>query len=140
MRAQRASRSPVLYKACVKEQLATSCTDYAWLTPVIPGLVVKPLKLRDVQNLLKKHFGPSWDNDDRLSFHENIIASAKEEGPTEDEQVGEEEERGVEEHLDRICEPIEEDGASRYWRLRLPMSALQSRLQWRLQVGQSLIH
>ncbi|CAB0018587.1 unnamed protein product, partial [Nesidiocoris tenuis] len=28
MRAQRASRSPDLYKECVKEQLATSCTNY----------------------------------------------------------------------------------------------------------------
>ncbi|CAA9997943.1 unnamed protein product [Nesidiocoris tenuis] len=38
MRAQRASTSPDLYKECVKEQLATSCTDFyslIWAPPIV---------------------------------------------------------------------------------------------------------
>ncbi|KAF6210555.1 hypothetical protein GE061_013661 [Apolygus lucorum] len=81
------------------------------LTPVVPGTVVKPLKLRDVQNLLTKHFGPNWDNDGRLTFHKNIFASAAHEGGPREEE--EKEDRGEEEHLDEICEPIEDDDASR---------------------------
>lgn len=79
------------------------------LGAVATGTVIKPLKLRDVKNLLTKHYGPDWDKDDRLIFYRNILADLG-----GNEEVDEERDDESLENNDVImCEPEDDDLAPR---------------------------
>lgn len=60
---------------------------------IIPsGIQVNPLKLRDVRNLLQKHYGDSWKNLAHLSYFHAVLNNLDE------DELRLLEERGVEEN------------------------------------------
>lgn len=80
----------------------------AILPTIIPnGIEVNTLKLRDVRNLLQKHYGDSWQNLAHLRYFHAVLNNLDE------DEVRLLEERGVEEENDAIedlCEvQVEED-------------------------------
>ncbi|KAK9759018.1 hypothetical protein QE152_g185 [Popillia japonica] len=55
------------------------------LNPLIPpGTPVAPLKLRDVSNLLSKHFGDDWKSLNTLSFYKNLTMAESEDDNPQD--------------------------------------------------------
>lgn len=40
---------------------------------IAPHQVVNPLKLRDIDSLLKKHFGEDWNENLKLSYYSSAI-------------------------------------------------------------------
>ncbi|KAK9692467.1 hypothetical protein QE152_g35160 [Popillia japonica] len=49
-----------------------------------PGTHVAPLKLRDVSNLLSKHFGDDWMSLNTLSFYKNLTMAESEDDNPQD--------------------------------------------------------
>lgn len=83
------------------------------LESVHPGTMAKLLKLRDVRNLLTKHFGPNWDTDKRLIFYKNILASvAQQGGNRNDGEEDMDEEDPWMNHRDEMCETVEDVATS----------------------------
>lgn len=69
------------------------------------GIDVKPLKLRDVRNLLQKHYGENWKELHNLEYYKNVIN-------VDEEEIQLLEENGEDENCDMeedSCERVEVD-------------------------------
>ncbi|CAH1643163.1 unnamed protein product [Spodoptera littoralis] len=69
------------------------------------GIDVKPLKLRDVRNLLLKHYGENWKELPYLEYYKNVLFNIDEEEIQLLEENGENETNDIEEET---CERVED--------------------------------
>ncbi|CAF4947005.1 unnamed protein product [Pieris macdunnoughi] len=70
------------------------------------GIDVKPLKLRDLRNLLQKHYGEDWKELPNLVYYKNVLFNLDKEELQLLEDNGENETNVME---DETCEGVEED-------------------------------
>lgn len=74
------------------------------------GIAVNPLKLRDVQNLLTKHFGPNWEEDHKLVFYKKILRSVDpERGGTEENCIDDDDDEPDALMTDDFCDHVEDE-------------------------------
>lgn len=59
------------FKLFVKKGKSLTCINPEVLPTKVP---VKPAKLKDVEKLIRKHFGDEWEQDDTLVFYKNVLS------------------------------------------------------------------
>lgn len=91
---------------CRFKSVLKSGKSYESLDPqvILPGRQINQAKLKDVEKLVKTHFGDDWQEQQQLMFYKDLVHGQREDLPEEEDQDLPEENMCADTHNEDPCE------------------------------------